>query len=201
MESNTITSTWSLYRSIKELPFGNFKTCLLDKDLTALIISGEVPHETLERTWDEIQEEFSLQIGGDVKTNIRKIMLVETLNSRITRLTTTLLLFIKEPIEELVEVFNKEGWNYPTEDLRHYVQCVRNEISTLQLKFENEKKKLEKDPPEEQTHETYADLMAEICKREGRQIPDSITTFEFCRYYNRLLKHFENLKRGNRANR
>lgn len=195
-------NTSSFYTSIKKLPYNKFRDCSIDLDLTLLVIEGRPSIEELTEAWENIQQEFSSQIGGDIKDKLGKIYKAESLNSKINRLTNTLILFIEEPLDALVEVFKNEGWNYPTDDLYNYVQCIRNEIGSLQVKLEEQKSKLDKNTGgEELTYESYAELMAEIRKMEGWAIPDTITTLEFCIYYNRLVKHVESLKYGNRANR
>lgn len=208
-ESHTSTNTWSIY-SFKTLPFNAYRDCLIEKDLSKLVISGEPPQEILLSSWEEIQEEVSLRLGGDIKKNIRGIFLVETLNSKITRLTSTVLLFIRQPIIELIEVFENEGWKYDRKkiekeieegNIKPYVQYLRNKIGNLQYKFELEKKKYEAKETEEPTHEMYLDLFAEIRKLEGREIPDTILMPEFCNYYKRLMKYAETLKNGSRTNR
>lgn len=178
------------------MPFRNFKTCLIDKDLKALIISGDVPHETLAEKWDEIQENFSLRISGnDIKDTIKKINNVESLNSKIHRITLTLTLFIQEPIDILIEVFKNEGWDYDTTDLYNYVQCIRNEIASMQIRLEESKKKIDT-PQGEPTHEDYAKIMNAIRDMVKWYVPDTICLLEFCNYYIDLVKYSESLKRG-----
>lgn len=208
MEKPTNTNTWSIY-SFKTLTFRDYKTCLIDKDLSVLVISGEVPHETLIEKWEEIQEEVSMSLGGDMLTMIKRVHLIETLNSKITRLSSTLLVFIDRPNIELSEVFEIEGWYYDRNkikqqveagDIKPYVSYIRNKIGNLQFKLEGELGKGKSDKEEiEPTHDMYADLMAEIRKFEGWAVPDTISILEFCNHYKRLLKHLE--RNGNRANR
>ena len=203
-ENPTNTNTWSLY-TFKTLTFRDYKTCLIDKDLSVLVISGEVPHETLLERWEEIQEEVSITLGGDLHDKLKGVFLVETLNSKINRLSETLWLFINEPIVELVEVFENEGWKYDrkriSQDTFAYVQYIRNKIGNLEYKFKIEKNKYDTEEVQEPTNEMYENIMAEISKFEGYPVPDTITMPRFCSHYKRLEKHAQSLKNGNRANR
>ena len=63
-QSKTDTTLKNWYRDIYELPLRNFEECLLNKNLSALIISGFPAPEELSKSWESIVTEYSDSLGS-----------------------------------------------------------------------------------------------------------------------------------------
>lgn len=210
---------YNIYQSINELPFNQFKRLTIDDNIESLIMpsgtydrlsyrdirqSGSelVRDSVLAEARERIKEQFEEALGGeDIKDLIGSAWTLESLNAKINRLRDYLLLFLQYPSAEFVELFKAEGFNYPTDDLNAYAQMIRNRIASYEMQLEQKKALFDKHYTANEafvpTHEYYADMMAEIRKLEGWAVPDTISTLDFCVYYNRLRKHYERQQKEN----
>lgn len=207
---------YNLFTSINDLPFSQYKRLTIDDNTEALIMpSGTYDrlsfrdirqvHSDIQRdsilaeAAERVKEQFEEALGGEeIKDLIGSVWTLESLNAKINRLKDYLLLFLQYPSEAFVELFKAEGFDYSTADLNEYAQRVRNRIASYEMQLEQKKALYEKHYGENEvftpTYEYYADIMAEIRKIEGWAVPDTISTLDFCTYYNRLRKHYERQK-------
>lgn len=61
METNTVEIKY--HQVIDNLPLSNFIDCMVDGNLSALIISGFPPEEDLKKAWEHIKAEYAERIG------------------------------------------------------------------------------------------------------------------------------------------
>lgn len=81
--SNLGYTSWRLYTDINKLTLDKFLDCLLSKEYTSLIISGEPPEDEIIKAWNKIFEDYAKSTGGEqyntifVKTKAVNLMLAK----------------------------------------------------------------------------------------------------------------------------
>lgn len=71
--SLTGISSLKLYRSIDTLPLERFITCICDKDLTALVISGNATGEELVSAWNDIYDQYVIAVNDKEQQYILRL--------------------------------------------------------------------------------------------------------------------------------
>lgn len=191
---------WSCYTSINQLPFSLYKRLTIDGDLDALVISGNVPHETLESISDDIKDQFNAAIMGRKYTErLGDAFEIEKSRVDIVKIISLLELYDIYPCVEVVELLKEAG--IKAEWGENYRQFVENTISTMTMAFEQKKQRFEAHAGDEDQappdHQYYTNIMIDISEMVKHEVPDTITTAQFCAYYNRLIQHIEIIKKTN----
>jgi hypothetical protein len=79
------------YQSIVDLPLSKFIECLVDKNLFALVISGEPSLEQLTAAWEDVMNEYSdIMMDGEGKLHFNLLKEVELLKLDIQKVNICL---------------------------------------------------------------------------------------------------------------
>lgn len=202
----------SLYRTISELPLRVFITCIVDKNLSALIISGNPTVNELEEAWEDIRQQYADAIGDHehrLCTSLYKELAIMNCNFRMIILLVDLLghAFMKELADELNDILNTSFAFDPSDPIQYKKELQRclNRSKSILLDIELKEKQYKsiagKQPGEattKPTKEYFISILITLSDHAKHDIPDTISVFEFCerlKRFNHYVEHLESLKR------
>lgn len=202
-----------LYRSIYQLPLHRFIDCMVDKNLYALVISGNPTLAELEKAWGDIRLEYADKMAdfeykvylslfkeintlkGDIDTireliNIMKETYTDQFAKKLNKLLITNFTF-SPPFTEAYDKLLNRCYNM-TGALR-----LRLDMQISNFKAIEEKHKGNADP----TRDYYLSLLITLSDNAGYALPESMTTFEFCERMARAHAKTEQIKKQSNARR
>lgn len=191
-------SPCSLYRFCSELPLDRFISCLVDKDLSSLIISGKPQEAELKQTWINIQEEYGELVKSDnIEFTNQLHSEVIVLQNRLFRISLCVealqYVYSKDLIDELKEQhmpfdYNPDLPDKYYEDLRMTVERTRGLNLKLKLKQDElqEWYSRQETGHKETTREDFDNILATLTEANGFMVDESkITVKQYVRMYNR----------------
>src|SRR5689334_8572625 len=115
-QSATTTQSWSLYRSIYELPFAKFIECVVDNNLLALVREGYPPQEEILKAWYEINEQYSSALG-DAEYSVyfslfKRIAILTTDYNSINKIVEVLRFMYYEPLANELNALLKTNFKF-----------------------------------------------------------------------------------------
>lgn len=206
-----------LYKGIADLPFTVFLRCLLDSDLSALVVEGYPTAEEVNECWLHIVSEYTQAIQDTRFTDtVRKAARIELINSRITVVEGVIKILEQRPpqdiVDQLLPILKQERIRDMEFDLKNpvrYEYCLQNALAQLGSDKDaalNETRQIEAmrlADDKKPTRQRYVDTFAEISKYMGFRVSindNGLMTDEFCSYYRNLMEHYRQQEAQIRAN-
>ena len=208
------------YKSIDELPLNRFIDCLVDNNLTALIISGQpqdFSNEILSTAWGNIQSQYIERIGtGEYKMYVKlfkeiqllKITLIQ-INCLAARQTDNndpgilRLCYDEHLVGELNKLLKTTctlNWKDPKSYHAELDKCInRSKAFKIQLDLKLltfdaiEKKNQGKQTPKA-TREYFVSILVTLSDHAKYMIPDTIKMSEYCERLKRFNQACEKVK-------
>lgn len=212
-QTDMTLKTW--YRDIYSLPLRNFEECLLNKNLSALIISGFPTPEELNKAWESIVTEYSDSLGsveydlfGHLFKEVKNLEIdyacVQTCIGTLRKIYSAyfcselnMLLHINSKLDTLVD---KEG---NVKDVATYLaildKCerrskamkIRLDLKTIEFdavkdKMSGEGKEIDKN--------YFTSMLIILSKHNGYRITKEITVSEYCEYMKQFNLYCEQMR-------
>jgi hypothetical protein len=198
------------YQSISNLPLNRYKDCLLNENLSALIISGQPTGQQLTEAWGKISQEYADAMGDhEYKLYLKLFKDVHLINATIeqvkicvTQLEVVLVLpdsipekamyrdfYSKEVNGLLLTQFffdfnNIETYRKNLQRCLNRSKGIKLELDMVMARYEAIKQKYEEG---KKPDETYFDaILITLSDAAGYHLTDGITVFEFCERIKRL---------------
>jgi hypothetical protein len=105
----------NLYRSIDRLPMVNFIECLCDKNLRALIISGDAAAAELEETWIKILAQYNDLLQSEIDSRWKLIRDVHRTEHHLFLLDKCIEFLRIRYSESIAESLRRLGYNFRPE--------------------------------------------------------------------------------------
>lgn len=211
--SPTIAPDLNLYQRISDLPLRLFIICLVDNDLSVLIISGTPDDDKLKEAWANIYDEFVNSMGdSENKMYLQLLKEITRLDNKlkIVELIVKVLStpYRDESANDLIDLLNKIcntkfKFNDPSE-LQRCINRSRSFKIQLDLKlsqFKEMQKKMEAGGSHKPTKEYFLSLLITLSDHVKYEVTDKITVFDFCERMKRFKKYCEQLNTGIRGRR
>ena len=212
LPSPTSTQNHNLYHRITDLPLHKFITCLVDKDLSPLIISGTPTKNQLLEAWQIIYDEFSDAIGGgENKTYLSLLKDITKLDNKLKFVESIVNIlstpYRDESANDIILVLNKIcNTKFKFNDPAELQRCIDRsmsikiqlELKMMQLKEMQGKMEGENKKP---TREQFLDTLIELSDHVKYEVTDKISVFDFFSRIKRYNKYCEHLEKRNSGRR
>lgn len=198
------------YTSIVDLPLSKFIDCLIDKNLFALVITGEPSKEDLAYAWDDILMEYNDAMGdSEGKMHLRLFKEVHELLGNIGIINISIELmkcrYNKQDADDLNRLTDakfKFDLNDPKKYLEELQRCGRR-AKSLELNYALKKSQLdalEKTMVGEQKkapdRKYFANLLISLTDHSGVRLNAAdISVYEFCERIRRFGEYIKELEK------
>jgi hypothetical protein len=205
--SATNSISWSLYRSIYELPLSKYIDCIVDGNLSALIREGYPPEQDIILAWNTIMEQDSAA-AGDAEYHLyfslfKRIAILTTDLNAVHKLVEILSFMYHEPLAKELNLLLKTNFKFNAANQEEYQsllkRCINRskamkiELDMKIIQYEEMEKKLVKN--EKPTREYFFNILISLSDHAGYDIrAENITVYEYRERLRRLKKYAENLK-------
>lgn len=198
----------SYYKSINDLPLNKFIDCIVDGNLSALIISGFPGEEELTEAWDAILSEYSELVGTQEYRMyvelFREVSLLKITLDQVTIATNILKTvyhpFFETEVNKLLRV--KINFNVPDE--QREIECKKclNRSKALKIKldlknlqFEAIQKKNNAKVGEKIDRKYFTSILITLSDHAKYRIEETIKMSEYCERIRRFADHLEHIKK------
>ncbi len=199
-------SSW--YQSIHDLPLRIFINCLVEDNLSLLIITGTPTPDQLEDAWEKISDEYTTALGD----NEFKLCLI--LQKEVAQLTTSFklvhyavgilqMVYYKELAEELNKLLGT-AYHFDVKNPKAYkreLQLCLSKAKQYKMKLDIKSKNLEvieskqKGKSQKPTKAYFQSILISLSDHAKYAIPDTITVYEYCERIRRLNQYVEQTKK------
>lgn len=195
-----------LFDSCEITPLSVFKSCLINNDLSSLVISGSVDPETLDKTWSNLWYEYCDLVG---ERQYRQIFeLLKEINYQKNRLTALECAVISiengHTSKDIEHVLRSNGYN-PAD-----LEMCKRRMKSINITIEQLTKELESKKDEKQTetinkqrmNENFTDSVLMLQKFGFVIDLNKTTVFEYARMkknYNAEIEYYKSLKNGSKG--
>lgn len=206
-QSNNDSISYKLYLTCDKLPLEIFKDCLIDNDLTGLIIEGWAPPEKLEEVWKKIYVQYcELSQSPSFNEVFLLNKKIEDIRAKIHIANLSIKLLQLGYDKEIVEVLNSLALVCdlkPEDDKITTVKKLNSVVAQMKKWFPELKQKekelaaLRKDGAGKTDHEYFDSWLDIMSSERGYQVEASrITVSRFCRALIRITEKsmLENIK-------
>lgn len=209
LQQPTESQSPRLYHSINQLPLSKFIECDVDKNLSALIISGFPSQVELQIAWAEIQGEYADAMGDHEHSLYirlqRDITFLEITIQQIEILVECLHQIYYEPFlvklngllftSFKLDPSNPEEYHKILKGCLNRSKGVKLDLDLKRIEFEAIQ---EKNKNNKTSREYYQSILITISDYAQYQVHDNITVYEFCervKRYNHYCKEQEKKKK------
>lgn len=186
-----VNPTFELYLSCNKLPIENFITCVVDGNLSALVISGLPPEEKIREAWSFIYEEYIDLIGDNeyllYLRTVKDFTLIQSKYSIIINSINCLEKVFNERLAKkvLIELGGNFKFNYHNpEEYQKDIEGLRNRTKTLKIQLDIKRIELEQAesirPKDKADRNYYTQLFIHLSTFYKFHITSDITVAEFC---------------------
>jgi hypothetical protein len=196
--------------SIHKLPLRDFIDCLVDQDYSSLDAGDQE-----RKVWEDILYQYTDALGDDgskryliaLREYTRAKQNYEEVNRYIELLGSTYVPKWAKELNRLVDAKIQFTPHDREEYVKQLKRCVmRNAGNRMRYQIESEKflaiQKLQVEKEgEKPTRESFAKTLLNLKDFKSREIPDTVTTYEFCIMVNQMIRYVkekEGEKRGRR---
>lgn len=201
IEIATQSSKW--YLSITDLPLNKYIECVVDGNLSALIISGYPTQEQLEAAWLDIAEQYADAMGdAEHRMYIKLYKELVYLNieyKQILSLIEVLTIVVYKPFEQKLNELLFTNFSFTANREKELDTCFRLSKSTL-LKIDMKKAQLDglkekgDDTDKTPTREYFQSILITLSDYSKYPVQETITTYQFCERVKRFTQFVEKQK-------
>lgn len=194
------------FRTITELPLFKYIECSVDKNLSALTISGFPTEKELFTAWADINEQYSDMMGdAEHKLYLSVLVQMTCLSMELEIVQRCIALIRKYDFQPFKDRLNALLFtNYKFTDKKEKELQICNNLSqsiivNLDLKkmqFDSLKEKHEQEG-KEPTREYYQSILVTLSDFAKYNVDDKITTYQFCERVKRFTEFIKNKKAQN----
>lgn len=207
-QKDTTLSSW--YQNIHELPLSRFEDCLLNNNLSALVISGFPLPETLQKSWLFIMQEYSDAIGNSEHLLYMNLMSdveilridLECLNVLVTTLRNIYSKYFCEQLNEMVNANCKFDWEDQEAYQKDIDRCERRGKSykirydLKKTEFDNLQKKIESKDGKKIDKNYFTGVLIMLSRHNNYKITKEITVSEYCEYIRQFNLYCEEMTKA-----
>ena len=205
--TEAVSSKW--FRDIFELPLGKFEECLLNNNLSALVISGFPSPEELQSAWQTIIQEYSDSIGSvehSIYLHLFKELELLKLDYESVKLLIGSLRKVYVPYfcDEL-NMLLRTNCNFNIQDVPSYYaqldKCERRSkamkirLDLKVMEFEAVKNKMSGEGGKEIDKNYFTGVLIILGKHNGYRITKDIFVNEYCEYLKQFNKYCEEMNK------
>jgi len=205
------TLSVKLYQQITKLPLSNFIDCLVDNDLSALIISGVPSERELQEAWTEIYEQYVEAIGdNESRMHLQLLKEITILDNKL-KIIQLLVYILSTPYrdessKELIALLNRLCVTNLKFDSDAELQRAVNRSKSIKIKMDlkiaqlDDMQKKMSDKSQKPSREHFYSILITLSDHAKFDISDNISVFEFCQRMSRFNIYYEklNLSHGRR---
>jgi hypothetical protein len=194
----------NVYSTIEKTPLDRFITCIVDQDLTALIIEGEADEATLAIAWSflfldyldaskEVKARYEFELVRDLSILRARVAIVDT----ILALFQTV--FVEEAVKELnrLEIFvsldpsNPESYREGLEEIRTRGAEFVIDANLKQIELEELEKAKKDEPAQKIDRQYFVNILGRIAtfRRVAVIRTSELVVAEFIAAFNEFLDH------------
>ena len=205
----TDTQLSSFYRNI-DLPLKNFETCLLDKNLSSLIISGFPKEVDLMFAWETIIQEYTEALGSSefilYRNMFKQVEILKLDMAMLTMLVTGLRKNYSLKLCGELNAMLRTRFPFNIKDVKSYLSDLKKcegrmgglkiNLDLKVLEFEAIKKNHEEKNAGKPIDNNYFTSMLVILSRvNGFRLTKDISVREYCEYYRQCAQENEKSKK------
>lgn len=219
--SNQESNSRKLYHTITDLPLSIYITCVVDHDLSGLVISGQFEDSEIQQAWNDIQSEYADIVGDqDMKkylASYKKYCFYEVTIAQGELLLTMIPRIILHGIQigkdfhlyghvqearhTYVEKFNRifsSSLIFTDETFEADIESGRAYLKGLSLRMDIEAEKLKKlesaamADKKPVTRQYFYDTLITLSDHSKVKLDDSMTAYEFAQ----RIKRFEDYQKS-----
>jgi len=196
------------YQCISELPLHRFIECLVDGNLKALVIEGSPENKDLQQAWEGIQIEYLDAIKDDeyrLLLNMRKDLHVYEISLVQMEFLIDVLrdYYVKEFVDELnlllgsklsFDVTDNGAYERDLKAAWNRSRGTKIAMDIKQRALESLEKNQSSKQTQKPTREYFQNMLIVLSDHVKYQIPETITTWEFCNRIRRLRQYYDHAK-------
>lgn len=204
----TVTPSAKWYHHITELPLNRFIDCLVDKNIYALVITGNPTIEELYAAWTEIQSEYADAIENNeyrlYVTLVKEVVILSTTIEQINCLVGALeYMYHEELLSRLNKLLNTSIVLDPADQVKYTAAlkgCIMRSKS-LKIKLDLQEIQLQgiqakmEQPGKQPDRGYFHSILVTLSDHAKYHISDNITVFEYCDRVKRFTQYCEQVKR------
>jgi hypothetical protein len=201
IETATQSNKW--YQKISDLPLNKYIECVVDGNLSALVISGYPTQEQLEASWFEIVEQYA-EAMGDAEHRMyiklyKELVYLNIEHKQIISLIEVLTIVVYKPFEQKLNELLFTNFSFTANREKELDTCYRLSKSTL-LKIDMKKAQLDglkekgEDTDKTPTREYFQSILITLSDYSKYPVEETITTYQFCERVKRFTQFVEKQK-------
>lgn len=207
--SPTDTTSCKWYLNIFELPLSNFEECLINNNLSALIISGFPDPKELNTTWENIMQEYSEMLGnseyGMYVALFKEVEVLKIKYETVLFLIKALRTYQSRIFCDELNTFLFTDCKFNFADTKSYNaeldKCERQsgakkiQLDLKLIEFEEIKKKVVGSDDGKIDKNYFTSVLIILSKHNNYRITKSIFVNEYCEYLNQFTQYSEALNK------
>lgn len=209
------------HKTIDMLPLSNFVDCMVDGNLSALIISGFPPEDELKAAWENIQAEYAERVGTH-EYKLYVSMYKEVSQLRITLDQIDIIVGLPDPakgkgpgilrlgydeffageINKILRTNCKFNWNDQKSYMAEVNKCLARKggftirYDLINLRFEAIEKKQNAKPGDKIDRAYFTSILITLSDFQAKHsLPDNIKMGEYCERLKRLNSMNNSIKK------
>jgi len=181
-----------------EITMDKFIECLVNKNYSCLILSGQYLSEELERIWTDVFYEYcDLTNSKDYQLMLKYMKSISINEAKLTVINLCLIVLSHSYNQECVDLLKKYGYNYKfdesdNESFLKDLQNVQNTSKMAVINLQNDRKQLEKITDKKQSSIKESDfdkIFISLSKYMGYPVRKrDLTVSEYCSMINVINK-------------
>jgi hypothetical protein len=199
------------YNNIVDLPLNKFIDCLVDKNLYAIVISGEPDKEQLRQAWENILMEYNDAMGdGEDKMYWQMFKDVEVLRITMKEIDIDIqilsLQYDKKYADDLNNLLDSD-FAFDTSDMEKYHNELKrcgNRSKGILIQYELKKgqfeeiKKKNEETNFKVSREYFQSILITLSDHAKYEITDKIPVFQFCERVKRFGQYIKSIESNGR---
>jgi len=198
--------TAKLHMTCNTLPLSLFIRCLVDEDLTALVIEGDADMQTLTNAWQAINQEW-MDLCGNKQNNYLLVLALEiermSFSQEVTVCAVDALRMCR--FDDLVKVLHEQGYRFPFNpsnpeeyhnDLNRVLARSKRHLVDIQDKKQQYERLKGGGTGKKVDHQYFNQMLVILSKFIGYHIDEERTTVaRYATVANMYYQHIEQLEK------
>lgn len=208
--SLTGISSLKLYRSIDNLPLERFITCICDKDLSALVISGNATKEELVSAWNDIYDQYVIAVNDKEQQYIlrltKEINCLEFDHKLIGLCVTRLEIEHSDDVLQILKKLVPTNLKFNPADIEQYkkdLSLIISKSKRMIIEIENKRGELGRLAPEKGqgvNRSEFDKMIVRASKYMQYKIDKKVTTVsEFVQIIDEMRKEADSIDKINKT--